>query len=48
MAYCWAVLEEGVEGLHGFGGGGTLVVEVWVEKSIDHGECGVLVDEEWL
>ena len=45
---CWAVLEEGGEGLHGFRCWGTLVVEVRGEESVDHGECRVLVDEEWL
>ena len=46
---CWAILlEEGGEGLHSFGCWGAWVVEVWGEESIDRGECGVLVGEEWL
>ena len=44
----WAVLEEGGEDLHGFGCWGTWVVEVRGEESIDRGECGVLMEEEWL
>ena len=44
----WAVLEEGDEDLHGFGCWGTWVVEVRDEEGIERGECGVLMEEEWL
>ena len=48
MTCCWAVLEEGVEGLHGFGCWGALAVEVRGEESVDRGECRVLVGKKWL
>ena len=48
MTCCGAVLEEEGEGLHDGGGWGALLVEVRGEKGIYRGECGVLVDEEWL
>ena len=25
-----------------------MVVEVWGEESVNRGECGMLVEEEWL
>ena len=48
MTCCWAVLEEGGEGSYDGGGWGAWLLEVRCEKGIDRGECGVLVDEEWL
>jgi hypothetical protein len=38
MTCCWAVAEEGGDGLHGFRCWGALVVEVWGEEGIDRGE----------
>ena len=44
MACLWVVLEEGGEDFDGGGGWGAWLLEVWGEKGIDCGECGVLVD----
>ena len=44
MACLWAVLEESGEDFDGGGGWRALLLEVWGEKGIDCGECGVLVD----
>ena len=44
MACLWAVLEEGGDGLDGGGGWGAWLLEVWGEKGVNSGECGVLVD----
>ena len=48
MTCGWAVLEESVEDLHGFGCWGALAVEVRGKESIDRGECRVLVGKKWL
>ena len=41
-------MDEGGEGSYNDGGWEAWFLEVWGEKGIDRGECGVLVDEEWL
>ena len=48
MTCGWAVLEEGGEGSYDGGGWGAWVWEVRGKQGIDRGECGVLVDKEWL